>query len=275
MTLFYHLDITVESFLNQYIFFASSVGEIRLDVEGFLKPFSFSRYFLKFKLIHISYILLLIYLIKNITSDKLFFKSKEFIIISLLICTAYALIFHQLLTLNTKFVYFYIPILCGFTHVILKNSNFSKKFIFANFLVLTVSFFYYFSSYILTQKFQYFCNNNLKNNVTTVKTKIIDNKFNFLWKSCLEKNPYKEIDNLKKTFEFLKKNSKDNYLLITDYQFLNVKLGKKNIKQINKWYHPGVSYPLKSSKYHGYYLKFLKDKIKSNKIKKIIFVYPS
>ena len=43
------------------------------------------------------------------------------------------------------------------------------------------------------------------------------------------KNPYKEIDNLKKTFEFLK-NSKDNYLLITDYQFLNVKLGKKNIK---------------------------------------------
>ena len=275
LTLFYHLDITVESFLNQYIFFASSVGEIRLDVEGFLKPFSFSRYFLKFKLIHISYILLLIYLIKKITSDKLFFKSKEFIIISLLICTAYALIFHQLLTLNTKFVYFYIPILCGFTHVILKNSNFSKKFIFANFLVLTVSFFYYFSSYILTQKFQYFCNNNLKNNVTTVKTKIIDNKFNFLWKSCLEKNPYKEIDNLKKTFEFLEKNSKDNYLLITDYQFLNVKLGKKNIKQINKWYHPGVSYPLKSSKYHGYYLKFLKDKIKSNKIKKIIFVYPS
>ena len=72
------------------------------------------------------------------------------------------------------------------------------------------------------------------------------------------KNPYKEIDNLKKTFEFLKKNSKDNYLLITDYQFLNVKLGKKNIKQINKWYHPGVSYPLKSSKYHGYYLKFFK-----------------
>ena len=274
LVLFYYHDISVESFLKQYIFFASTVGEARIEVEGFLKPFSFSRYFLKFKLIHISYILLLIYLIKNITLNQLFFKSKEFIIISLLICSSYILIFHQLLTLNSKFIYFYIPILCGFTHIILKNSSFSKKFIFLNLFLLTVSFSYYFSSYILTQKFQYFCDDNFKN-VKTVKTKIIDNKLNFSWKSCLEKNPQNEIDNLEKTLKFLNENSKDNYLLITDYQFLNVKLRKKNIKQINKWHHPGVSYPLKSSKYHRYYVKFLEDKIKVNKIKKIIFVYPS
>jgi len=173
-----------------------------------------------------------------------------------------------------KFIYFFIPILCGFAHVFLKKSNLSKKFIFTNLFILAVSFSYYFGTYIYTQKFQYFCNDRFKD-IEPVKTKIIDGKFNFFWKSCLEKNPNKEVDNLKRIFEFLNINFKDNYLLVTDYQFLNVKLEKKNNRQINKWYHPGVSYPLQSDKYHEYYLDFLKEKIKINKIKKIVFVYPS
>ncbi len=274
LILFHYHSISVDSFLNQYIFFASSVGEIRFEVEGFLKPFSFSRYFLKFKLIHISYFLLIIYLFRKISINELSFKSKEFITIALIISSAYVLIFHQLLTLNTKFIYFYIPTICGFTHIFLKKSNFSRKFIFINLLVLTVSSSYYLNTYIIKQKFQYFCIDKYKN-IAPVKTKIIDNKFNFLWKSCLKKDPNKEIENLKKVFEFLNVYQKDNYLLITDYQFLQVKLNKDNIKQINKWHHPGVSYPLQSSNYHKYYTEFLKEKIRKNKIKKIIFVYPS
>ena len=271
--LFYFLGISIKSFLNQYIFFASSVGQVRLEADGFLKPFSFSRYFLKFKLMHISYFLLVIYIFKNLVLNNLFFKSKEFITISLLICSAYVLIFHQLLTLNMKFIYFFIPILCGFTHIFLKNSNFSKRFIFTNLFILAVSFSYYFGTYIYKQKFQYFCNDKFED-IKPVKTKIIDDKLNFFWKSCLEKNPNKEVNNLKRVFDFLNSNYKEKYLLVTDYQFLNVKLEKKNI-QINKWYHPGVSYPLQSDKYFQYYLSFLKEKIQINKIKKIVFVYPS
>ena len=273
--LFYYQDISIKSFYNQYIVFASSVGQIRLEVDGFLKPFTFSRYFIKFKLIHISYFILIIYIIKNCFLNKIFFKSKEFITILLLISSAYVLILHQLLTLNSKFIYFYIPILCGFTHIFIKkNFNFSTRIISINLLILMVAFSYYFSSYVLQQKFQYFCSDRFKN-VSPVKTKIIDNKFNFTWKSCLEKNPIKEINNLIRVIDFLNINSKDNYLLITDYQFLNTKLESNKNKQVNKWYHPGVSYPLQSEKNHKYYEDFLIKKIKLNNIKKIIFVYPS
>ena len=45
---------------------------------------------------------LIIYIIKNCFLNKIFFKSKEFITILLLISSAYVLILHQLLTLNLK-----------------------------------------------------------------------------------------------------------------------------------------------------------------------------
>ena len=156
--LFFYHDINIKSFFNQYIFFASNVGQIRLEVDGFIKPFTFSRYFLKFKLVHISYILLVIYILKNLAKNKLFFKSKEFITIAALISSAYALIFHQLLTLNVKFIYFYIPILCGFSHIFFQKKKliFSKNYLLINFSILSIAFFYYFSVYILQQKFQYF-----------------------------------------------------------------------------------------------------------------------
>ena len=50
---------------EQYIKFPSSVGQERISAGGFLDPFSFSRYILKFKLIHLSYLGILILLIKN------------------------------------------------------------------------------------------------------------------------------------------------------------------------------------------------------------------
>ena len=91
--LFFYHDINIKSFFNQYIFFASNVGQIRLEVDGFIKPFTFSRYFLKFKLVHISYILLVIYILKNLAKNKLFFKSKEFITIAALISSPMHLFF--------------------------------------------------------------------------------------------------------------------------------------------------------------------------------------
>ena len=45
--------------------FCPNVGQIRLEVDGFIKPFTFSRYFLKFKLN--SYF---IYLIGNLYFSK-------------------------------------------------------------------------------------------------------------------------------------------------------------------------------------------------------------
>ena len=56
---------------------------------------------------------------------------------------------------------------------------------------------------------------------------------------------------------------------------MNTKLINKNNIQVNKWYHVGVSYPNYIGKYHDYYKDFLMNKIRLNRIKKIIFIYPS
>ena len=266
--------ISFSDFFNQYIKFASGVGKIRLEVDGFLKPISFSRYFIKFKLMHVSYFLLLFYLIHKLIKEKYFYRTKDFTSILLLVFTTYILIIHQLLTLNVKFIYFYIPILCGFSHIYLKNFVYSKKLISINLVILFTCFAYYFSSYVYQQKFQLFCQEHIKINSKT-KTKIIDGKFNFYWKSCLKEKSDEEVKNLKRIIEYLNLNINENYLLITDYQFINAKLKKNNNKQINKWYHPSVSYPLFANENFPYYKNFLEKKIKSNGISRIIFIYPS
>ena len=223
--------ISFSDFFNQYIKFASGVGKIRLEVDGFLKPISFSRYFIKFKLMHVSYFLLLFYLIHKLIKEKYFYRTKDFTSILLLVFTTYILIIHQLLTLNVKFIYFYIPILCGFSHIYLKNFVYSKKLISINLVILFTCFAYYFSSYVYQQKFQLFCQEHIKINSKT-KTKIIDGKFNFYWKSCLKEKSDEEVKNLKRIIEYLNLNINENYLLITDYQFINAKLKKIIINKL-------------------------------------------
>lgn len=275
LAFFNYYQIKFEDFYNQYILFASSVGKIRFQVDGFLKPFEFSRYFLKFKWLHISYFLLIFIIIKNFRENKFFFKTSDFITIFTLISSVYILIFHQLLTLNVKFIYFLIPIMCGFTHVYLKKIFIKnqKKLLNFNFLILFISCFYYFSSYVINQKFQLFCYENVKE-IKPIKTKIIDDKNFFYWKSCLQKNPNQELTNLKSIISYLEKRDK-NYILVTDYQFINFKLKNNKNIQINKWYHPGVSYPIIDGEIFEYYKEFVFKIMKNKDIKKIIFVYPS
>lgn len=276
--LFLILDIKFLDFYHQYVKFASSVGEARLSSDSFLKPFNFSRYFLKFKWLHLSYIPLIYVVFKSVSLDKAYLKSPDFISISLLILSSYILIIHQLLTLNVKFIYFYIPILCGFCNIYLIKSSFPKKKAInqINILVLIIACSYYFTNYILKQKFQLFCNYKIIQETVT-QTDIIDNNTSFNWISCLNNNPKKEVENIKKILKFLNSeiDKDDNYVLITDYQFLNSRLQNNNQVQINKWYHPGVSYPLVNNIQFSYYKSFFFEKIKLNKIKFLIFVYPS
>ena len=49
---------------------------------------------------------------------------------------------------------------------------------------------------------------------------------------------------------------------------------EKNIF-INKWYHPGVSYPMSNNKNFNYYKKFINQKMQDNEVLTIYFVQPS
>lgn len=268
-----YYDIDFKNIYNQYFLFASSVGKDRLNAE-FLFPINFSRYFLKFKLIHLSYFILFYILIFNIKKKFNFIKSKDFLIIVGLILSSWVLIIHQLLTLNSKFVYLVIPILAGFSHIYLIK-YISIKTRYKNLILIFsfIFFFYYFNFYIKEKRFV--LSNTINNIHKAVETKIIDNKYNFDWISTLSTDPAREIIHLKNIINFFAKNKNFNYVIVTDYQFLFAKPEFNRNIFINKWYHPGISYPRPDNENYIYFKEFLIKKIKNNNVKAIYFISPS
>ena len=107
--------ISLQSFLEQYILYPLSIGEQRLEL--FLFPLEFSRIFLRYKLIHLSSITLIVISIINIKHSLKYLKNKEFLIMLSLIGSSYALIAHQLMTINGIYIFFIIPILSAFSHI--------------------------------------------------------------------------------------------------------------------------------------------------------------
>lgn len=274
---FYLNNISFTDFYNQYIEFASSIGTIRINSDSFLKPISFSRYFLKFKFIHLSYSFLIIIIIKNFLNKKFKVVYKDYLIILLIILSAYCLIIHQLLTLSLKFVYFYIPIILGISHIFVLKYNYSNKrnYLSAVMILLIISQSYYIQSYIFKQKMELSCKEKNFEKKEIPQTRIIDEKNIVKWITCLD-NPRNELKNIDEVLNYLNTeiDIDHNYVLITDYQFMIPKLKKNNIS-INKWYHPGVSYPSHDYKKINYYRNYLIDKLKKNKIKYFIFIFPS
>ena len=94
-----------------------------MKTDGFLTPIEFSRYVLKFKFVHLSYIFLLFYLIKFVLFKENLFLKKDFYILVSLVAFSIILIFHQLLSLNQKFIELIVPILLGFSHIYLEKSK--------------------------------------------------------------------------------------------------------------------------------------------------------
>ena len=168
--------------------------------------------------------------------------------------------------------------MAGFSHIFYeKYFLYSKKNIFI-FIFLTLSFTsYYFVKYVDERRFvvleKYYDSDRI------VKTNILDNNgSNFKWITHLSSNTKEELKNLKKAVNFIMLDQRANELngsiVITDYQFIFSKFDISNI-MINKWYHPGVSYPSINNKNHKVYKEYLLNKIRIYNVNKIYFVKPS
>jgi len=277
LSIFLLNDISISGFYEQYVLFASSIGKARLDAE-FLFPLEFNRYFSKFKLIHISQLILVFVLLKNLIQNKKFTTNDDFIILGSLISLSYIFIVHQLMTLNVKFIYFLIPIMAGFSHIyFIKYFGYRKKIIFSILIGSFIFTSYYFIKYVDNRKF--IVHKEFFDKKKIVKTTVLDKKNSeFNWISNLNQNPNDELNDLKKTVLYIKDDQlRNNHesIVITDYQFIFSKFDIKNIL-INKWYHPGVSYPVENgNQYFGLYKNFFLEKIRENNIKKIYFIKPS
>lgn len=271
--LLFVFDINFQSFFKQYIIFPTDISSERFNAD-FLFPIEFNRYFLRYKLLHISYFGILAIIVFHFSKDKFFFKKNNFIIQLSLILTCYALIIHQMLTMNIKYIYMYIPILLGFTHIFIFE-NLKKKYLIN--LILIFCFLctsYYFVKYVHYKKFIISSGNYSMEKV--YKTKIIDDRFNFKWITHLDPSPVNEVKNLEKIINFFNNlTEEENYIIITDYQFIMTKIKKNRNIFVNKWYHEGISYPRETSQNFDYYRKFLIKKISDNNVIRIFFIYPS
>jgi len=258
-----------QSFLEQYILFPMSLGKSRI---GFLFPLEFSRVIMKFKLIHLSSIILIIVVLKNIIENHKYLVNKEFLIIISFISFYISLIIHQLMTINGLFIYFIIPLLVGFSHIYYLKYFKTKKYFLYFLLILCIgSTFHYTNKYILSRDFSDLSKININ---SAIDAKILDKKLSGLkWITYLyPNNPEKEILNLKETIEIIE-NDKNNIAIITDYQFISVILSIYDRSPSQVWFPYHVN-PNKDSKYFEVHKNYFLRKIKQNKIEKVYVVKP-
>ena len=259
--------ISLYSFYIQYIMYPITIGDIR--VLEFLFPLEFNRYFLRYKLIHIAILPLIYLLINNFIKDLKFFKQKDFLILSSLILTAYALILNQLLTLNQKFIFFIIPIFLGFSHIYIDKITNKKYLVYLVIFLAVSSTIYYKISYVDKRKFMELENTKLENLENAEK---IDKKLKYLkWiNPDYPGSISNEIEILKKTINILS-NDKKNKFLITHYQFLASLL--PNTYSFSRAY-DNVSYPTENEKYHDDYKQFFHKHLKKKGIQSIYVIEP-
>ncbi len=267
-------EIEIFDLYNQYISYPSHVGEIRMNAEGFLTPINFSRYFLKFKFIHLSYFLLLFCLISVILNKK-FLKNRDFYILSVLVAYSVILIFHQLLSLNQKFVDLIVPILLGFSHIYLIRFKelFREKFSFIKSCIILISIIFLldiFVNYIDNRRFMDLKKVDLS---IAVDAENIDLSLKGLkWITySYPQNPKKEIELINKTITSLKMED-DNFILLTHYSFVHNLIGETSFNTSRV--HDGVSIPLKNEKNFDNYKNKFNKIVFDRKIKKIFIIKP-
>ena len=259
------------SFIQQYILFPLSFGELRLG-EGFLFPIEFKRLVLRFKLIHLSWITLLVIAAINISKNYKYVIEKEFLCFLSLIFLTLCLVVHQLMTINGLFIFFLIPILIGFSNIYYIK-YFNNKFYIVNILILLCFFstFHYGYKYIHKRDFADLRKVDISQ---AIDAKKIDLKLkNLKWITPqYPNNPNEEILLLNNAIEYIKKDNSKK-IIVTDYQFISVILDLYDNSPNKVWYSFHV-YPTKENKYFKIYQKFFIKKIKDKNIKTVYTVRP-
>ena len=189
-----------------------------------------------------------------------------------LVSSTFALIAHQLMTINGMFIFFVIPILAGFSHVYFLKYFKNKNYILYLLIFLSISSTaHYGNKYINKRDFMDLSKVNMKN---AINAKILDKKLSGLqWITALyPNNPKKEISNLLKAIDIIKNDSR-NKILVTDYQFISVIMSSYDYSPNKYWYKYHV-YPTINHKYFQIYRNFFIKKLIKNKIRVVYIIKP-
>ena len=211
--------------------------------------------------------------IQKIKNHPKYIYNDDFIIILSLLSSSYALIAHQLMTINGMFIFFVIPMLIGFAHMYLIEHYKKKNYLLYFLIILSFcSTIYYWDKYIHKRDFMDLRAANFNKKTSA---EIFDYKLKGLqWISCLSpENPKEEIYNLNKAINIIK-NDKRKKSILTDYQFISVILSKYDYSPTQVWFINHVVNQKKDSEYFKSYKKLLINQINKNKIKIVYLIKP-
>ena len=257
---FFLTGINIKNFFDQYIFFASSIGEYRFSNY----QLSLMDVFVKFKFINIfnlSLIFLLFFYYKKFEKYK-----NDFFLILIFLTLSLTLIFHQFYTLNQNFIFFLIPLLCSIVHFSLEKNFKKKKITILLILVCIFAVGKYHLRFNEQRKFNELENVNL--NLALNSDKISKDLKDLKWITYeFPDNPKKELEGIKDIMNIISK-EKQKKMIITDYQFIAPSLRIYD-NSPNQWHHPGVSFPLSNNNYFEEYKKFFVNIIFKKELKVI------
>ena len=256
----------IENFIYQYLLFPLTIGEGRITSKdiayiSLIDQINFKRLIGEFKFIHIFFIPLIFFALKNFKKKNKNLNTLNFVII----ISVLAFLFNQLITANQIYIFSLIPILAAIVHI--------------NFMILKIDmrFFYLiiFAVLFATTKFHLRFNverkfhdlENIDKN-KAIEAKIIHKNFkNLKWISKLDE-PEAEIEVIKQAMEIISNDDRKK-TLVTHYQFMSTILDKP-LHILNRWYlWDNNTHPTENHKYFENYKSLINKNIKKNKIEVI------
>ena len=176
------------------------------------------------------------------------------------------------MTINGLFIFFLIPVFCGFSHIYAASIYKNKKIIYFFLILSLVSTIHYHQKYITKRDTLILREVDLKK---SIDASVLDKKLSKLkWITHhYPNNPKLEIQNLKESIEIIK-SDKSRKMIVTDYQFISVILGINDNSAARIWWRHHI-YPSGPGKeYFENWKNFLVKKIRKNQIKTIYTVHP-
>ena len=272
ITFFKLLNVNLDSFFTQYLFYPNTIGEGRYKTVNY----NFKNVFLNFKFIYIALIFLAFVTFKTLKNkNKQLFKSLYFKIFLINVLLFLSLAQHVILTKNQIFIFFLIPLIAGFAHNGLNTLNLSYKkilsFVLIFFTLLTTL--KYHNRFNVDRKFHEL---NYVLFSEAIEAKELNKKFRGLkWITPdfkNNKNIKSEINFLKKFQEILQID-KTNKIILTNFSFFSV-ITESNVSGFSRWY-PGdnSAFPTKENKFFIDYKNLIVSIIKKKKIQ-TIYILP-
>ena len=259
---FWLYKIELSSFITQYFLFPKTIGLYRATEWNF----TFNKLVSNLKFIHIILIPLIFFFLKNIILEDNYKNKNEFFINLNIISYSVSLIFHQLLTLNFIFIFFLIPFLSAFLHIIIKKKNYSKIghiFLLSICLIATVKYHLRFNE---QRKMHILENIKIEKiyNSKDISPKLEGLKWISRYNVLSNGEEIRKVQRIKEVLE----KERGKIMFFSNYNFFSSILNKP-LNSPNRWYGSNVSHPAKNNQYYNDFIIINNNLILKKRIDKI------